>query len=160
MRIRRSIRPSLCALLAFSIAIGPMSALARACTCGMPPSPVPTSAQNEKPASAIAPCCGESSCCRLKCCEPAVQPKPHESTSAESSCSCLNCECESPLAPRPPDSAPPPAPVDSGSLQFVSAPPAPPVLMVLSSEAFPRFGEAHSEPPPVDLITTLSRLTC
>jgi hypothetical protein len=151
---QRHLRSVLCVLLAVSTAVGSAPAFVKACTCSAAPPAKVVAAPEPIPTTG---CCGKT-CCGLNCCEP---------TSAQSqlnqpagSCGCLACDCRSPAVPRPADSMPPPPPVDSSTLQFASAPPAPPVFLAISSEAFPRFGEACAEPPPVDLVTVLSRLTC
>ena len=90
-------------------------------------------------------CCGESA---AKKSEPTVK-----------TCECIVCKCES-KDTQSHDSVPPPAQIDSSSLEFAAAPPAPPVFLTVPTTAFPRTGESRFVPPPVDLITMLSRLTC
>jgi hypothetical protein len=151
---QRNLRSVLCVLLAVSTAIGSAPAFGKMCACSTTPPVKAAAAQKPIPATS---CCGKT-CCGLNCCESAsVGP---QSSQVAQSCGCLACDCRSPAVPWPADSVPPAPPVDSSSLQFASAPPAPPVLLVLSSEAFQGRGETHAEPPPADLITLLSRLTC
>src|SRR6185312_4200462 len=140
----RHCRPVLCLLLAVATAIGSLPVSACAC-----PSQAPPEVHRIALAIEVQPAC--CSACQTHCCGDAAAPK------VSASCSCVVCEC--PPGFPPADSAPPPTPIDSGILQFASAPPAPPALLDLPNAVFPRAGEV-AHPPPIDLVTLLSRLTC
>ena len=154
----RRYRPVLCLLLAVSTAIGSAPLLfAKSCICPAP-SAIPLAQQPIATVGPAVSCCGESAtCCAMKCCGESVQP---QTAQLAHSCVCPTCECQSPVAPKPADSVPPPPPVDSSSLVFASAPPAPPEFLSVPNTTIPRLGEVESGPPPIDLITVLSRLTC
>jgi hypothetical protein len=59
-----------------------------------------------------------------------------------------------------PDTVPPPAPVETSTVFFVLAPPAPALPPALPADAAYRLGAAEFARPPVDLVILLERLTC
>ena len=149
----RHFRTVLSVVLAVSTAIGSMPA--KVCAC--PTQQTKLTCEAVSPVTCESPsasaCC---SSCTMKCCEASAAKKPDPTPKT---CQCFTCRCESKDS-QPHDSVPPPALIDSRSLEFAAAPPAPPFFLTVSTTAFPRTGETRSVPPPIDLITTLSRLTC
>ena len=145
----RYYRPVFCVLFAVSTAIGAVPA--RVCACSMQPG-IRTVAAPEISEP-------ETACCSKRAKSGAKKTEVGAGGIVLPAGACVTCRCETKES-QPRDSTPPPAPTNSSSLEFASAPPAPPVLLTVPTTALPRMGEPGSGPPPIDLITILSRLTC
>jgi len=141
-----TVRPILCVLLAVSTAPGTAPIAAKACGCKV------VSVKADAPVRA-ATCCVratvKTACCKAAaCCE----------ATPASVCS-GHCDCGT-LTSRPADSTPAVPMAETVSAELVATAPTPPTYLPLPTADRPLACGVASLPPPLDLVTTLARLTC